>query len=363
VISDATLGAAVDRGILTAAQVEQLLALERASAPRTEPQDDEKLRFISGFGDVFVTMGLALFLGALGYFINQAGGPTIMWAGLAVAAWALAEFFTRRRRMALPSIVLLLVFAFASFAASASILSMVAPIGPTASSYMWRELWMNWFIVDAARPVPVALAGLLTALLVAAHYWRFRVPITVAAGVAAIVAALLIAAYAVSPEIAAKLFSYLILTSGVLIFALAMRFDMSDPLRLTRRTDIAFWLHLLAAPMIVHSLISSLVQARSLDVGSAVIILAIFLGLGFVALLVDRRAMLVSGLGYAGYAFGALIRQTGLSNETVPLTLLVLGAFVLLLSAGWRPLRGALTKLLPQDLVRRLPHPATISTA
>jgi hypothetical protein len=142
-----------------------------------------------------------------------------------------------------------------------------------------------------------------------------------------------------------------------------MRFDMSDPMRLTRRTDIAFWLHLLAAPMIVHSLISNLVQARSLDIASAVVVLVIFLALGLVALLVDRRAMLVSGLGYAGYAFGALIRQTGLSNETVPLTLLVLGAFVLLLSAGWRPLRGALTKLLPQDLVRRLPHPATISTA
>ena len=353
-ISDATLGSAVDQGILTAAQVEQLIALERQSARRTEPVDDEKLRFISGFGDVFVTMGLALFVGALGYFIHQAGGPTIMWAGIAAAAWALAEFFTRRRRMALPSIVLLVTFAVSCYLALYSIAFAQVTSKAAAAAF-----------VDIAAPVAGALviASLATALLVALHYGRFRVPITVAAGVAAIVAAIIGVVFFLAPAFAERAFSYFILVAGILIFALAMRFDMSDPMRLTRRTDIAFWLHLLAAPMIVHSLISNLMQAYSLDVAHAVVILVIFLVLGLVALLVDRRAMLVSGLSYAGYAFGALIRQAGLSNETVPLTLLVLGAFVLLLSAGWRPLRGALTKLLPQDLVRRLPHPATISTA
>jgi hypothetical protein len=353
-ISDATLGAAVDRGILTAAQVEQLIALERESARRAEPVDDEKLRFISGFGDVFVTMGLALFIGALGYFIHRASGPTIMWAGIAVVAWALAEFFTRRRRMALPSIVLLVTYAVSCYLA-VYLIAFAQLTGRPVSDVLDD--------VSAPLPGPLVIASLATVLLVALHYWRFRVPITVAAGTAAATAAIIGVVFWLAPTFARAALSYFILAGGILIFALAMRFDMSDPMRLTRRTDIAFWLHLLAAPMIVHSLISSLVQARSLYITSAVVVLVIFLALGLVALLVDRRAMLVSGLGYAGYAFGALIRQTGLSNETVPLTLLVLGAFVLLLSAGWRPLRGALTKLLPQDLVRRLPHPATISTA
>src|SRR5438874_3733945 len=35
----------------------------------------------------------------------------------------------------------------------------------------------------------------------------------------------------------------------------AMAFDASDRERATRRADCAFWLHLLAAPLIVHSLI------------------------------------------------------------------------------------------------------------
>ena len=112
-----------------------------------------------------------------------------------------------------------------------------------------------------------------------------------------------------------------------------MRFDIADPERLTRRTDIAFWLHLLAAPLIVHSLIQGMVtEASKLSPGSAVAIMLVFLALSFVAVLIDRRAMLVSGLSYAGVAFWALIRQAGYSDMTTPLTILTLGAFVLLLS-------------------------------
>jgi hypothetical protein len=36
-----------------------------------------------------------------------------------------------------------------------------------------------------------------------------------------------------------------------------MWWDSSDRARLTRRSDVAFWLHLLAAPMIVQSKASS----------------------------------------------------------------------------------------------------------
>ena len=97
-------------------------------------------------------------------------------------------------------------------------------------------------------------------------------------------------------------------------------FDMSDPQRRTRRTDIAFWLHLLAAPLIVHPLITALLQGYPLETRltttSALAILAIFLGLGVVSLIIDRRALLVSGLVYAGLAFGTLIRQTALADKT-----------------------------------------------
>jgi hypothetical protein len=44
----------------------------------------------------------------------------------------------------------------------------------------------------------------------------------------------------------------LVLVLGIGTFLFAMWWDSSDRARLTRRADVAFWLHLLAAPMIVH---------------------------------------------------------------------------------------------------------------
>ena len=60
----------------------------------------------------------------------------------------------------------------------------------------------------------------------------------------------------------------------------------------------------------------------------------IILALAVVAILVDRRALLVSGLVYAGWAFASLFRTIGFKDYTGPVTVLLLGAFVLLLSAG-----------------------------
>ncbi len=203
----------------------------------------------------------------------------------------------------------------------------------------------------------LAAAAFLTVLLTAAHYWRFRVPITVAAGCGALSITVVALAYGLAPHVSSVAHNAVILACGLAIFALAMRYDITDPDRLTRRTDIAFWLHLLAAPLIVHSLIDGMVNVSSkLDPISAVVIMVVFLGLSFVAVLIDRRAMLVSGLAYAGVAFWTLIRQAGFSDITTPLTILTLGAFVLLLSAGWRPLRGGILNVVPSVLARRLPQ-------
>jgi hypothetical protein len=357
-ISDEVLELAVRRGIVSADQAGALRALAREPnvAGVREPQDDERLRFISGFGDVFVTIGLGLFLGSAAYFIYQAVGPLPMWAGLAVMSWLLAEFFTRVRRMALPSIVLLIVFALtSSFALATALGTGMAAARPFSSPRGPLGLFGLMF----TEPMTVAGVALLTAGLVAAHYWRFRVPVTIAAGAAAVAAAVLAFVFALAPGPTVQTMNLLLLVCGLAIFALAMRFDMSDPRRLTRRTDIAFWLHLLAAPLIVHPLISGLLGGRGrADPETAVAILAVFLALAFVAVIIDRRAMLVSGLTYAGVAFSTLLRQSALADKTMPATLLALGAFVLLLSAGWRPLRRAILSALPSAFARRLPNPA-----
>src|SRR4051812_25796503 len=114
-IANEILAKGVERGIITAEQADRLRAMEEAGVPPELPvwPDDAPLRFIGGFSYIFVTIGLAMFLGATGYLAQLAGGPVSLWPAVAVAAWLLAEFFTRLRRMALPSIVLLMVFAWA----------------------------------------------------------------------------------------------------------------------------------------------------------------------------------------------------------------------------------------------------------
>lgn len=365
VISERTLLAATERGVLTPDQAEKLRALEAELAPvaaplaQALPDDDERLRFITGFGDIFVTIGLVLFLGALSYFAERQFETTGVWAIMAAAAWLLAEFFTRRQRMALPSIVLLIVFVTSVFFLVAAIAA-PAVAGLGGGGLLFRSM------MDTAFPRTVIVAGLASFAGAAIHYWRFRVPITPAAGAGALVmTASGLLEVALGHAIAQEAAPVLLLACGLAVFALAMSFDIGDPQRLTRRTDIAFWLHLLAAPLIVHPLIQGFVWADGTpsETGAAAWrMLATFAGLGLVAVLVDRRALLVSGLAYAGIAFASLVRDSGVAGSSTPLTILVLGAFILLLSALWHPLRRAVLAMLPAGLARRLPNPTVLST-
>lgn len=349
-ISERTLALAIERGVLTLEQAGRLRGLETEA--EREPRDDEKLRFITGFGDIFVAIGLTLFLGATGYFAALATGLFGFGVVLAVVSWLLAEFFVRRRRMALPSILLLVAFAFAVFCAVFSL---------TGGSWPSRLETPDTADLSAVRGAVVA--ALATAALVGVHYRRFRVPITVAAGVAALVLATFAALTLVAPGLVVAWFRPILFGSGIVVFTLAMRFDLSDPMRVTRRTDIAFWLHFLAAPLIVHPLIGGFVWGGEIfDQAKAVEVLLIFLALGIIAVLVDRRAVLVSGLAYAGAACGSLLSRSHLGGNTAPATVLVLGAFVLLLSAGWRPLRATFLSWLPAPLARRLPNTGIASS-
>ncbi len=338
------IAAAVARGIVTPEQGAQLaaLALELAPRHRPRPRDDETLRFVGGFGDIFVTIGLGLFVGAAGYIANLAGNPLPGPLVALVLSWGLAEYFTRVRRMALPSIVLLGAFAAAAFFTILAVTLVASP-------------------ADPGNPLPLAIAALGAALAVGLHYRRFGVPITVAAAVAGLGGALLKGIEAAAPAAYAAWENPLLFVTGLAVFTLAMRIDVTDTARLTRRTDVAFWLHLLAAPLIVHPVLSSMHDGNATP-GQAAAVLGVFAVLGVVALAVDRRAILVSGLLYAGFAFADILHQVGLGDLIMPATFLALGGLVLLLAAFWQPLRGVILPLLPVGLRRHLAQPGTAST-
>lgn len=136
-----------------------------------------------------------------------------------------------------------------------------------------------------------------------------------------------------------------------------MRWDSSDPSRITRRSDVAFWLHLLAAPMIVHPVFTLLgLNDGNATVGEGLVVIAIYVALGIAALAIDRRALLVSALAYVLYALNNLFETFGAVSLNIALTALVIGSALLLLSAFWHQARAAVVTRLPGSLRGHLPN-------
>lgn len=344
-IRDEHIDAAVSQGILTADQAARLRALAAAGVVDSRPEpaadpDDEKFRLIGGFNDVFVTIGIGLLVAAL-FALAGSLGFNIGFAALGmISAWGLAEFFSRRMRLALPSIALALMFAGSAAFVSFSLGSAVLAPGGSGSDISWGATSL--------------LLGLGAAIGAAVHERRFRVPIDAAILASGLMCILNGALYLLAPDWAAANASSITALFGLAVFTAAVRIDASDPQRVTRRADTAFWLHLLAAPMIVHAVVP-LITSRIVDLGTAqaLAILGFFLVLGVVALIIDRRALLVSGLTYAGFAIAYFLAHSFGEGLQLSLTLLVLAAVVLGLSAGWRSLRRALVPLLPLGDLRR----------
>ena len=328
--------------------------------------DEEQFRLITGFNDIFVSIAAAILLVAVGWigqWIGQHSGFAIEGDGpsplaplfVAVTSWALALFFTAKRRMALPSILLLLSFVGGVLLTVG--FALVLGVGEQA-------LNDNQALGGVIGAVSAAIAA-----AAAWFHWRtFRVPITVAAGgasVAGILVGLLIAALGKDAENAKDIILGFVLLLGIGMFLFAMWWDASDRARLTRRSDVAFWLHLLAAPMIVHPVFTLLgLNDGHATVAEGVIVILLYVALGLTALAIDRRALLVSALAYVLFAMQQLFRQFGAVELNVALTALVIGSALLLLSAFWHQARRTIVQPLPETLRARLPildRPAAVS--
>ena len=307
--------------------------------------DEEHFRLLSGFNDIFVAIAVTLVLVAMAW-IGQSITMPLAGALVATTAWALAEYFTRARRMALPSILLLLAF-----------------VGGVAATLVGVMVELKLDLpdqVDAAIGAGIALVAAGAAWL---HWKRFMVPITVAAGAAALVGVVIALAYAAFPQLKEMAAYPLLFVCGIGVFALAMRWDMSDRERHTRRSDVAFWLHLAAAPMIAHPVFHILgVFGGEIGIGTAIVVLGLYLVFAFVALAVDRRALLVSSLVYVLYAMYALFQNAGAVELAWAFTALAIGSALLTLSAFWPVMRRMVVGLLG-GMGERLPPVGQIVAA
>ena len=347
--SDADLDAAVKAGAMTAEEVAKFRR-HMADSKASPVVDEEHFRLLTGFNDIFVSIASLLILIAVGRLGDQVSLG--LGSGLAAAAsWGLAEYFTRKRRMALPSILFLFAFAGGVFGAVISVSGMLHP--PFTSDNL---------------ALPVAGAGALAAAAAYLHWRRFMVPITPAVGMAAAIATVLGLTLFWVPA-ARDHVPLLVLAAGIVTFAFAMHWDMSDRERLTRRSDVAFWLHLAAAPMIIHPIFSMLGLTgfrlwlqhgggQEVELTNAVLAVLIYIGLAGIALAIDRRAILVSALVYVLIAASTLINAAGSLTYSFALTALMIGSALLMLSAFWHKTRSAVLNLVPQPLRSRLPATA-----
>lgn len=361
--SDTDLDAAVASGAITPDAAAALRA--HSASDRASPAvDEEHFRLITGFNDIFVSIAALLMLFAVAWIgsviavapfpappmdrfgvvddfeLARRMGAATLGGGIAAAAaaWGLAEYFTRTRRMALPSILLLLAFVIGVATAMQGLVRIAMPTSDPRT-----------------EGVIAALAGIVTAGAAYAHWRRFRVPITIAALTAALVATLLGVLLTLVPT-ARDSILILMLAAGLAVFAFAMWWDMSDLTRTTRRSDVAFWLHLFAAPMIAHPIFSLLgVLGGDIGPARALLVLALYFAFGIIALAVDRRALLVSSLIYVLWAMSALFNQVGAISLSVALTALVIGSALLTLSAFWQSIRRRIVAMLPSDIAARLP--------
>jgi len=319
--------------------------------------DEEQFRLLTGFNDIFVSIAAVILLFAVGWIGQSTGeavGLTVDHRGpsplaplfVAATSWALAMFFTAKRRMALPSILLLLTFVGGVLVAAGLLL--VQGIGTDAFD---NNPQLGGVVGAVAAAIAAGAAWL--------HWRTFRVPITIAAGaasVAGLAVGLLIAALGPNVEDTRNLILGFVLLLGVGVFLFAMWWDGSDRARVTRRSDVAFWLHLLAAPMIVHPVFSLLgLNDGNATITEGLVVLLLYVAIGITALAIDRRALLVSALAYVLFALQQLFREFGAVELNVALTALVIGSALLLLSAFWHQARRAIVQPLPESLRARLP--------
>ncbi|MEJ6745213.1 MAG: hypothetical protein QNK98_00280 [Yoonia sp.] len=342
------LRAAVGAGIVTEGQAASLTSLadSRRGARTDLAVGDEPFELFKGFNEVFIVVGLLIlamgWAGVVGVAyaaeITNPQQAAMLYGSIgALIIWAMSEYFIRRRRMVGPAIALSILFT--GNAAIALTAYFAQPFMVAQQDY-------------ASLPLPFILGT----AAIGVFWYRFRVPFAMAMiAVGFFIVAILMAATSQgTPQDPSDLFllsaggpfAWITLVLGLLVFAVAMAFDMSDPHRVTRRSANGFWLHVVAAPTLVNTLALTL-----LDRDAHWALLGVMLIFALVAIVIDRRSFLIAAIGYI-----VALASTVFDGETTALTVLVLGIILLLLGAFWEKFRTRLLRLMPRFVpLHRLP--------
>lgn len=340
-LTRADLDEAVKSGIITP---EQSLALQELPAKRHAARhqhalSDERFVFMKNFNEFFIALGVVLLGIGLGTAANSLSSVGAAFPVIFIAVmWGLAEYLTRKLKLTLPSIVL------AIFIVPCLAIYMHAIMDTGSDGPAWPGVSR-----DLLLPGLTAIAAALL------FYLRFRLPFALLLLAGGCVVTFLALASKLFGEPSQSLTYGLFLFAGLATLAVAQWYDMSDRERLTRRSDCAFWLTLIAAPLIVHPIAGMISSGGDATAQSNILTLAAVIVFALIALIIDRRAFLVSSLAYLGGALVYAFTQLGGEQNAIWITLLLMGASVILLGVGWHKARRAVMQFVPSSLARHLP--------
>ncbi len=240
------LRAAVAAGIIDEAQAARLKALadDRSGKRAAMPAEDEPFEFFRGFSEIFISIGLVILLSGVTAMLAWFGGfalltaVPLMTAGI---AWWWAGYFTLKRRMTLPSMVLatsygigIVIFAF-TLLGQGGMEERAVAIGGFGLAAAGMVLWYRRF--------KLPFAAFLTGGFVLAAIYALTASAANVAGLFVGDRFDVLFDLRESPA-----FATATLVFGIGAFLAGMWFDTRDPHRLGRHAATAFWCHLLAAP-------------------------------------------------------------------------------------------------------------------
>lgn len=355
------LRSAAEQGIITAQQADKLepyltdrgAVINGASVSAAEVDEDalqaeesEQPRFVRGFHDILITIGIVVALiGLWGLGSLFAALPAII---------ILAEILVRRQRLALPAVVL-----------TVALIQWSGVLAMMLSDQFLRGMSG---INQALYYLPIF------AILLGAFYWRYRVPLALAATLLALCLLAIDLVFALlskllgSADMVAEhsvLSATIFLIGALGIFSAAMSYDIADPARKSRLSDVAFWLHLAAAPALLYAMLSFIFLRNingewwgdATSPGDAAAMLTIVIVFMAIGLIIDRRAFVTSGLLSLGFAIWTILQRGGANlGDYFSVKVLAVGRVVLFIGIFWQALRRAVVSLLPETITSRL-HP------
>jgi hypothetical protein len=141
--------------------------------------------------------------------------------------------------------------------------------------------------------------------------------------------------------------------------------------RETVRSDVAFWMHIAAGFLLVKGAMTLLLgtegdaaswgrmfkQIADPSQGQAAAVLTLFLIFAAVALIVDRRSLLTSGMFYAVPAMISLFGGVGSGETAIAGAFLLCGLTLTFLAVRWTAIRERLLRFLPDTIAAQLPRP------